>query len=399
MNSLLPSFRSFRARLAFSVLGLAAAVVGTGCGPGDPSSTGNGFAGHLDTLLLDDGSLHILSRARTSESEGGDYKYHEFLYAGQDGAGFDLVPSSLGDGEVTDAFESVYRLAMDPQGRPLLIADMKGGLVVQVLDAGAWKVVPAGPSLSADAVSALAMEHKLGAVWGGSDNDVRILHGGFVFATDGATITSATAVGGSCALEDNCTFAPTGDLAGDAALYDHDAGKYTLRQLACSVDGCQWTSVPGVDFGDSDMGGSSSPFRRVFFHDKDGKGTLVRPMSNPGDEGNYRVLASTTDQKLTVRPSGAFEIGAAPRPGGGLAVAVRTYEDKLVLHVIGADGEVKDVDLGTSSTAQEPIQVHVREAGGVEKVHVVVREEQTTAGHFVVSLPGGTFTHESIELR
>ncbi len=399
MNSLLPSFRSVRARLAFSVLGVAAAVAGTGCGPGDPSSSGSGFAGHLDTLLLDDGSLHILSRARTGEAEGGNYTYHEFLYASPDGAGWDLVPSLLGDGEVTDAFESVYRLALDPKGRPLIIADMKGGLVVQVLDAGAWKVVPVGPNISADAVSVLAKDHQLGAVWGGSDNDVRFLHGDFVFVTDGDTITAATAVSGSCALEDNCTFAPTGDLAGDAALYDHDAGKYTLRQLACTVDGCQWTSVPGVDFGDSDMGGSSSPFRRVFFHDKDGKSTLVRPMSNPGDEGNYSVLASTTDQKLTVRPSGAFQIGAAPRPGGGLAVAVRTYDDKLVLHVVGADGKGKDIELGTSSTAEEPIQVHVREAGGVEKVHVVVREEQTTVGHFVVSLPGGTFTHESIELR
>ncbi len=399
MTSFLAFFRFMGARLAPPVLGIAAMALGSGCGPINPSSTGDGFAGHLDTVLLADGSLHILSRARTGESEGGDFTYHEFLYASQAGATTDLVPSSLGEGDASFGFESLYRLAMDPKGRPLLVADVKGGLVVQVLDAGSWKKVPVGAGVSADAASSLAKEHQLGAVWTGSDNDVRVLHGAWIFVIDGDAIKSATPVNGTCNLEEHCTFDPTGDLAGDAAVYDHDAGKYTLRQLACPVDGCHWIDVPGVDFGDSDMGGSSSPFRRVFLHDKDGNGTLVRPMSTPSDSDNYSVLASTVSQQTKVRAGGAFFIGAAPRPGGGIVVAARTYDKELTLHVVDEGGQVKDIDLGTSESGEEPIRLHVTDAGGAEKVHVVIREAETTVGHFVVSLPSGTSTHESIELR
>jgi hypothetical protein len=200
----------------------------------------------------------------------------------------------------------------------------------------------------------------------------------------------------TCALADDCTYDPTSDSTGEAARYDHDQGKYVLQRLACPNFCDAWTDVGFL--GDNDQGGSSEPLRRVFFHDKDGKGILVRPVSTPKDANNYAVIANDVDHQITVLSGGALYVGAGPRPGGGFAVATLGYDKALKLMAVDADDKIEEIDLGSIDFGSQPIGVHVRDKAG-EQVHVVVRESHDSVAHFVVNLPDGGFTKESIKMQ
>jgi hypothetical protein len=271
--------------------------------------------------------------------------------------------------------------------------------VVQALEGSTWKTLAAGAKITGDAADTLAKPGQMGGMWAASDKTLHILYGTYVYVVSGEEIADAISTGETCNLDDDCTFDPTGDLAGEAAQYDHDSGKYLLRRLSCSGFSCQWSYVSGVDLGDSDQGGGSGAGRRVFFHDKDGKATLVRPVEGPDPKNDYLVVANTTEHRIPVLSGGAFFIGAAPRPGGGFAVAVRTYDRQLKLLAVSAGGQVNPIDLGGFSQGEEPIGVHVTGGSGAERVHVLLPETSTGVAHFVVDLPGGSFTHETIEMR
>src|SRR5262245_49692433 len=113
-----------------------------------PACSCEPYAGHVQMLAGEDGSVQVLSRCRDPEAEGGAYRYREFLYAVNDSAEWHTEPSSIGSGEGGFLTEKPYFLLADAMGRAFLVADLTRGLAIQVLDGGAWHTIDADPSLS-----------------------------------------------------------------------------------------------------------------------------------------------------------------------------------------------------------------------------------------------------------
>lgn len=388
----LPSFIvSVRRDLTVAALGLVAALGGAGCGTGEP------FIGHVDTVLTEDGSLHLLTRFRSGESEGGDWTAYEFLYAKPQNGTYTVESTPFGEGEQGFDSEGPYFLTFDSEGRPLIVAELKGGLTVQVLGTDAWKTLPRGAGLSEEAVGGLGKTGKLGAAWRTADGRVKVLHGGFLYTIQDEEIASGVEIGAECSMADHCYFDPTGDMSGEAVVREYQVG-FELRGLSCEVDGssCEWQGKGVV--GDDDLGGSSSPLHRVFFHTKDGTGVLVRPVETKG-AGEDAIVASTLAGETTLFTGDVYQVGGGPLANGGFAAASLGHDEELLLAIVGADGEVQKIDLGRIEFGEDAISVRSRATAGGEEVHVTVRETHTTVAHFVVSLPGGDFTRESISMK
>ncbi len=383
---------SARRDLTVAALGLLAASLGAGCGTGEP------FIGHVDTVLAEDGSLHLLTRFRSGESEGGDWTAYEFLYAKPTNGTYTVESSSFGADEQGFDSEGPYFLTFDSEDRPLIVAELQGGLTVQVLGTNAWKTVPRGAGLSEAALGGLGKTGKLGAAWRTADDRVKVLHGGFLYTVQDDEIASGVEIGAECSMADHCYFDPTGDMSGEAVVREYQVG-FELRALSCGVDGsssCEWQGKGVV--GDDDLGGSSSPLHRVFFHTKDGTGVLVRPVETKG-AGEDAIVASTLAGETTLFTGDVYQVGGGPLANGGFAAASLGHDEQLHLAIVGADGEVQKIELGSIEFGDDAISIRSRAVGDGEEVHVTVRETHTSVAHFVVSLPGGDFTKESISMK
>lgn len=367
------------------------ALACSACGTGEPR------IGYVESSLAEDGSLHLVTIWRTGQAEGGNWHGSELLYAhGQDGS-YDVKSQAIAEAERDVAFEARYELAFDGDGHPLIVSEVEAKLTVYSPGDGEWKVLPKNPTLSADALAAMDQPENLGSVWTAEDGSVKVLYGQFIYTIQDDQIAAAQDIGQPCAMEELCYFSSTGSMTGQAARWDHDLG-FHLWTLDCSAGAgsCAWTDVGAMAGGD--LGGSSMSTHRTFFHTADGTAVLVR-IVRPDGANDHTVVASTMSGETVLSSSDIFRVGGGPLANGGFAAAALGYDKQLHLAVVGAGGEVQNIDLGEIELGEEPIGVHARPTESGEEVHVVLRESNTSAAHFTVSLPGGQFTKESIDMQ
>lgn len=392
MNNLLASRSSARSPLLSSLFGLAALCSVAGCWFG----AGKVQIGVVEAALDGDGALHIVSRIEQGVSEGSATQFHGFAYSRPGADGYESFSNLIGYGEETENDTRMYQLAIDGEGRPVIAAETDQGLVVARFQDNQWTTLPVDPSMPDAAQSDLAISGQLGSAWTGSDGAVRVMYGQSIYKVTDAVFKQKSLERG-CFLVDDCIFDPQGDEAGEAVRYSWDAKGFELLRLSCESF-CSWKTVGPI--GSGDRGGSSAPLTRFFFHTSDGKGRFLQKIEDMSGapEDAFKVVVSTLDEQITVFERGIFRIGGAPRPSGGFAVAALGYDEQLHLAAVDADGAQKTIDLGSVDLGSDPIRVRAVGSSN-EKVHVVIRESSDHLAHYVVSLPSGEYTKESISVE
>lgn len=392
MNNHLASRSSARSSIAYPLFGLAALCSLMGCGFG----AGKVQIGVVDTALDDSGALHVVSRIEQGVSEGSATAFHGFAYTRYGVDGYESFSNLIGFGEETENDARMYQLALDGEGRPVIAAETDAGLVVARFQDNQWTTLSIDPSMPETAQSDLAISGQLSAAWTASDGTVRVMYGQSIYEIKDA-VFRYKGLENECFLIDNCLFDSMGDDMGEAVRYSWETEGFELSRMSCGSF-CSWKTIGSI--GSGDQGGSSAPLTRFFFHTKDGEGRFLQKIEADSgvSEDAYKVVVSTVDEQITVFEKGIYSVGGAPRPTGGFVVAAQGYDEQLHLAAVDADGSQKTIDLGGVALANDPIRVRVRAAPS-EEVHVVTRESGDHLAHYIVSLPSGEFTKESIPVE
>ena len=392
MNNHLASRSKARSSIVSSLFGVAAVCSLLGCGLG----AGKIQIGVVETALDDKGVLHVVSRIEQGVSEGSETAFHGFAYTRAGLNGYESFSNLIGYGEVTENDARMYQLALDGEGRPVIAVETDDGLVVARFQDNQWTTLSFDPSMPEAVLADLGSSGQLGAAWTASDGTVRVMYGQAIYEVKDA-VFRYKALEMGCFLVDDCIFDPQGDDGGEAVRFDWNTKGFELSRLSCDSF-CSWKTVGSI--GSKDQGGSSAPLTRFLFHTSDGKARFlqkIEPLSGAPEDA-YKVVVSTLDEQTTLFERGIFRIGGAPRPAGGFAVAALGYDRQLHLAVVAADGEQKKIDLGDVALGSDPIRVRVS-ALPSEEVHVVTRESGDHLAHYVVSLPSGEYTKESIPVE
>jgi len=372
--------------------GLAAvalvALAATGCSRGPDRLSG------VAATFSVDGALHLAARLRTGEQEGGGWAHVAFLYARRaaDGSISRFAPPVPGKGgNASD--DRLPALAEGATGQYLSISTGYE-LSSWIGNSAGWTpLATAGLPIKARSTAG----QRLLALWREQDT-LYLLTNSWLYLARGEQIVDAFAVTGACAASRLCYVAPgaagapgaTGVTA--AAVY---LGKDAVQGSRLTCDSaqkrCAFTDS-GATLGSADVGGTSSPRGRFFFHAKDATGAAVPVFVRAvraASGANYSVVASSPGANLALVATGAYFLGAAALPAGGYAVAIEDYGEMLSVVLVAADLTSKRVinlgrhpdgfmatsltvlGSGTSSTDQ---RVHVLYGAGSSTVRCLTIE-------------------------
>jgi hypothetical protein len=354
------------------------------------------------------GRLHVVTRLKTGQDEGGGWGYRGFRGITQDGGTWSASAVPMEDRSSGGSFGRPYFLAMDGDDRPVVVADAADGVAVFRGGGGDWTELEPAQTLPAEARLALNAPYTLSAAWDAEDGVVRFLAGEWLFEVEGDAILTAREMDTAISLHDrvsftDCLFDATGPLTGEAACYawqDDEDDEVHLIALDCTAEPCTWEEVPDVGLGTRDPGGSSDSLRRVFLHLADGTPLLVRPVWPAEGRDTYALLASTPDEDRVLIEGDVYFAGAAARPSGGYAALAATYSDRLLLVIVDSDGALRELDLGrvTASSQEDPLSLLIESSPDGEVAHAFLAKGAGALHHVRVDLTTDHITRKTVGL-
>jgi hypothetical protein len=326
-----PSFKSRCILLLLVIMQLS-------CGRGPDRLSG------ITAAFSSDGALNLAARLRSGEGEGGGWWYISFLHARKNIDG-SMTRSELDvEGSSRNAYcDDLTHAYMEGSTERYLLIDTGLGLSLWREQSGGWTWLGTDDGLTPEARQMTSQ--KLLAAWNEQDA-VRMLSDRWLYRLEGDRIVDAMSVSGSCSSARLCYVAP-GPTTNETRAVTLSGTEMSMSQLTCDAGQgqCSWDDT-GTPLGTGDLGGTSCPRGRFFFHTYDAAGTLtpvfvrtVRPAS--GDP--YRVQANTPDGELGLVDQNAYFLGAAALPAGGYAVAVEDYDMQLSVVLVQPDLTTKQI--------------------------------------------------------